>query len=112
MNKISNYDELRAERRQVESRIVAHKARISEDFQEFKTKLAPFMYLLPVLNIFKKEESSHPVLNAATSLGIDFVAGRTMFSKASWLLRLVVPRILKSISGRLFNGLKGQRQEA
>jgi hypothetical protein len=106
MNKISSYDELRAERLQVERRIVEHKTRINEDFIEFKTKLAPFLYLLPMLNIFKKEQSGHPVLNAATSLGIDFVAGRTMFSKASWLLRLVVPRLLKSISGRLFNKIK------
>lgn len=106
MNKISNYDELCVERLQVERRIVEHKARISEDFNEIKTKLTPFLYLLPFLSIFKKEEPGHPVLNAATSLGIDFVAGRTMFSKASWLVRLVVPRILKSITGRLLNKIK------
>jgi hypothetical protein len=106
MNKISNYTELRAERRMAESRIAEHKARINEDFHELKEKLAPFMYLIPVLSIFKSKESKHPVLNAATSLGIDLVAAQTPFSRAGWLFRLVVPRLLKGISSRLFSQAK------
>lgn len=103
MKEISSYDELCAERLQVERRIIEHKARIKEDFIEFKTKLAPVMSLIP---IFKTEKPSHPILQAATSLGIDFFTGRRLFSKASWVVRLIVPRILKSISGRLLNRVK------
>jgi hypothetical protein len=106
MNKINNYQDLRAERRLSEIRIIEHKARINEDFHELKAKLEPFMYLLPVLSIFKKKEPNHPVLNAATSIGIDLVAGQTSFSKAGWLFRLVVPRLLKGISSRLFSHAK------
>jgi len=106
MNKISSYDELRAERRKTEGRIVEHKARINKDFIELKATLSPFLYLIPVLSIFKKRDLGHPVLNAAASLGIDVVAGQTLFSKAGWFVRLVVPRLLKTLSAKAFSFIK------
>jgi len=55
------------------------------------------MYLLPILNIFKKKEPNHSVLNAATSVGIDLFVGQKL-AKAGWVTRLLVPMVLKGIS--------------
>lgn len=55
------------------------------------------MYLLPVLNIFKKREPNHTLLNAATSVGIDLFVGQKL-AKAGWFTRLLVPMVLKGVS--------------
>lgn len=97
MTRINNYEELIAERRRVESDIVDQRLILKAGLQEAKEKLEPFMYLLPILNIFKKKEPNHSVLNAATSVGIDLFVGQKL-AKAGWVTRLLVPMVLKGIS--------------
>lgn len=97
MTRINNYEELIAERRRVESNIVEQRLILKAGLQEAKEKLEPFMYLLPILNIFKKKEPNHSVLNAATSVGIDLFVGQKL-AKAGWVTRLLVPMVLKGIS--------------
>jgi hypothetical protein len=98
MTRINNYEELIAERRRVESDIVEQRLILKAGLQEAKEKLEPFMYLLPILNIFKKKEPNHSVLNAATSVGIDLFVGQKLLSKAGWFTRLLVPMVLKGVS--------------
>ncbi len=97
MTRINNYEELIAERRRVESDIVEQRLILKAGLQEAKEKLEPFMYLLPILNIFKKKEPNHSVLNAATAVGIDLFVGQKL-AKAGWVTRLLVPMVLKGIS--------------
>ncbi|HRG78259.1 MAG TPA: hypothetical protein PL167_01555 [Cyclobacteriaceae bacterium] len=97
MTRINNYEELIAERKRVESNIVEQRLILKAGLQEAKEKLEPFMYLLPILNIFKKKEPNHSVLNAATSVGIDLFVGQKL-AKAGWVTRLLVPMVLKGIS--------------
>lgn len=97
MTRINNYEELIAERRRVESDIVEQRLILKAGLHEAKEKLEPFMYLLPILNIFKKKEPNHSVLNAATSVGIDLFVGQKL-AKAGWITRLLVPMALKGIS--------------
>jgi len=97
MTRLNNYEELIAERKRVESNIVEQRLILKAGLQEAKEKLEPFMYLLPILNIFKKKEPNHSVLNAATSVGIDLFVGQKL-AKAGWVTRLLVPMVLKGIS--------------
>ena len=97
MTRLNNYEELIAERKRVESHIVEQRLILKAGLQEAKEKLEPFMYLLPILNIFKKKEPNHSVLNAATSVGIDLFVGQKL-AKAGWVTRLLVPMVLKGIS--------------
>lgn len=98
MNKISNYNELLAERKVLETRIIEQKAIINNGISEIKVKLAPFMYLLPVLNIFKKKDSGSSLLKFAATAGIDLLVGQKLLSKSNWLIRLIVPMLLKSVT--------------
>ena len=102
MTRINNYEELIAERRRVESDIVEQRLILKAGLQEAKEKLEPFMYLLPILNIFKKKEPNHSVLNAATFVGIDLFVGQKL-AKAGWVTRLLVPMVLKGISSLVMN---------
>ena len=96
MNKISNYTELVAERKIMEERIAGQRAVINNGISELKAKLEPFLYLLPVLNIFKKKDSGSSLLKFAASAGIDLLIGQKLLSKSNWLMRLIVPMFLKN----------------
>jgi hypothetical protein len=106
MNKISNYTELVAERKIVENKIIEQKATINNGISEIKAKLEPFLYLLPVLNIFKKKESGNSLLKFAASAGIDLLVGQKLLSKSNWLMRMIVPMFLKNVTTKAIEGGK------
>jgi hypothetical protein len=108
MSRINNYEELVAERRRVEGKIVEQKLIIHQDMSDLKQKLEPFFNLLPVLNIFSGKRSNNSFLKGVTSLGIDLLAGPKL-AKANWLIRLFVPMFLKRVSSRAIGESKEQQ---
>ncbi len=106
MTKINNYEELLAERKRVEANIVEQRLTLKAGLQDIKEKLQPFMYLLPILNIFKKNDTNHSLMSAATSVGIDLFVGQKLLSKAGWFTRLFVPMILKGVSSIMMRNKK------
>jgi len=106
MNKISNYNELLAERKVLETRIIEQKAIINNGISELRAKLEPFMYLLPVLNIFKKKDSGSSLLKFAATAGIDLLVGQKLLSKSNWLMRLIIPLFLKKVTTSAIEGDK------
>jgi len=106
MTRINNYEELLAERKRVESNIAGQRLVLKAGLQDVKEKLQPFMYLLPILNIFKKKDTNHSFMSAATSVGIDLFVGQKLLSKAGWFTRLFVPMILKGVSSIVMRNKK------
>lgn len=104
MNKISNYTELMAEQRLIEARIAEQKAILNKGISALKDKVEPFLYLLPILNIFKKKDSNTSLLKFATSAGIDLLVGQKLLSKSNWLMRLIVPMLVKTFSSKAIVG--------
>ncbi|MFN7493924.1 MAG: hypothetical protein ACK5RG_13480 [Cyclobacteriaceae bacterium] len=100
MTKISTYHELVAERKMIEATIVAQKAIISNEMSELKTKLEPFLYLLPVLNIFKSKAAGTSMLSFVASKGIDLMVGKNGLMKSNWLVRLIAPLLLNQLAAR------------
>jgi hypothetical protein len=94
MNKISNYNDLLAEKLRLEDKILDEKQNILEGIIELKEKLAPFLFLLPILSFFKKTKSGG-LLKSAVSLGMGWLVGRKILSKSSWLVRFLGPGLLK-----------------
>lgn len=106
MSKISNYEELVLARKNAEVRITMLKSVINEDVEEVKQKLQPFLRILPVLNIFRKEGKGSPLLKGAASLGIDLIIGQNLLARAGWFTKLIVPIILKSFSSKVIDVTK------
>ncbi|HEY8934405.1 MAG TPA: hypothetical protein VIM65_04265 [Cyclobacteriaceae bacterium] len=92
MTRISNYDELVAERRRIEENLARRKSEIAEGIHKLKAKFEPLLYLLPVLGIFKTRTS---VLKAGASLALDTIIGKKILAKRTWLTRFVLPVIRK-----------------
>jgi len=105
MNKINNYEDLLNERKRIQSQIADQKLVLIEEFTSIKSKLMPFLNLLPVLNIFRKQETRQPLISTVSSLGIDLV-GQTFLSKSSWITRFIVPLIVKGISSTILRKKK------
>jgi hypothetical protein len=95
--RINNYEELLAERKRIEHRIAFQKNVIQEELHELKSTLEPFLYLLPILNIFKEKPSGTLLAKIATSIGIS-VFGLKLLSKTNWFSHLLVPFVLKKAS--------------
>lgn len=106
MNKINNYEDLVRERQNAEARIVTQKMIILENIEEVKEQLKPFLYLLPLLNIFKKEEKGSSLLKGAAAVGIDLLVGQNLLAKSNWLTRLVVPMLLKAFSSKAISVIR------
>jgi hypothetical protein len=102
MSRINNYDDLLTERKRLEGEIQEQKKALKLELGNLKEKLAPFLNLLPVLNIFRKKDPGAPLISTISSLGIDLV-GHTLLSKANWLTKFIVPLIAKGISSRVIH---------
>jgi hypothetical protein len=102
MNRINNYAELMIERKRLENRIVEQKLEMQEDFNRLKSKMEPFFLWLPVLNIFKNKEPSHPIWTIISSMGIDLL-GQKFLSKTNWITRFIVPLLAKGVTSRVIS---------
>lgn len=105
MNRISNYEDLVAERRRTESIIADRKQAINDRIEDIREKIAPLFSILSALNIFKKNESgdnqsgrNHSVLKMGSSLAIDLLVGQKLLKNAHWLMKVVVPTLLKTVT--------------
>ena len=98
MSRINNYDELVLERRKLETTIAEQKLILREGLHDLKEKLEPFLFLVPILNVFNKKPGNHSLLKFIASFGIDLLVGQKLLSKANWLTKLLVPMVLKGVS--------------
>ena len=94
MTRINNYNELVAERMRIEGEIERSKAAIAEGIHEIKVKFEPFLYLLPVLSVFKSKPS---ILKVVATLALNTLASKNLLPKSTWLTRFIIPIVKKII---------------
>ncbi len=101
MTRISNYTELRAERIRLEGELRNQKAILKSEIQSVKEKFEPVGDIISFLGIFKKKEAgTQSLLKTGVSLGIDLLVRDKLLSKAGWIVRAVLPFVLKGISNQ------------
>ena len=108
MKKISNYEELVAERMRLEYIIADRKQMIHDKIENVKGKFSP---LLDIMSAFKSSSSNNTPKNttlwkAGTSVAIDLLVGQRMLKHASWFTKLVVPSLLKAFSAKVIETVK------
>jgi hypothetical protein len=98
MARITNLEELIAEKYRLEAEVRVQKAIIKEGVQQLRRKLNPVQRLLDALGIGKDSGApAPPLLKAGTNLGIE-VIGHKLLRRAGWITRLVVPLLAKKVS--------------
>lgn len=96
MNRISSYEELRAERRRLEADLHAQQLYIKSHLHAIKDRFEPLGKIMSfVTGIGSKTGSTkNSLLKLGSSVGIDLLIGQKL-KKAGWLARLLVPLAMK-----------------
>ena len=107
MTRITNLEELYAEKQRLITQLRIQKAIVDEEVRQIKEQLAPVKKALGFLGILKKKEDDSPakaLLKTGASIGIDLM-GHKVLHRAGWVSRLVVPLIAKGLSSKLVSRL-------
>ena len=101
MTKINNYEELVAERIRLQNELLKQKSFFKAEINEVKTKLEPIGDVISFLGIFRGKNTASPsLLKTGVSMGIDLLV-RDKLSKANWVIRSLIPAVLKGISNQI-----------
>lgn len=101
MTRISNYEELVAERIRIQQELSLQKAQINEEIREIKDKLKPVTGLLSFFSSSKKQSFKSTAMQVGANIGIDVLLRNTLLGKAGWLARLVLPFVAKKVSSKV-----------
>lgn len=108
MTRISNYEELLAERHRLEALIRDHKAVITTEADAIKEKLSPVFALLSFLGIFRRKPDQS-LLQFGADIGVELLLRQKLLAKSSWISRLVLPFLAKGVTSSVFDKLKKKK---
>jgi hypothetical protein len=109
MARITNLEELIAEKYRLEAEVRVQKAIIKEEVRQLRRKLNPVQRLLDALGIGKDSGApAPPLLKAGANLGID-VIGHKLLRRAGWITRMVVPLLAKKVSSVFLNRFRKRK---
>lgn len=98
---ISSYEDLCKEKERLTEMLKGQRAQIQRDIEELKNEFKPVISLSDnVSRLLSREDGKDPLMAAGANIGIDILVSR-IFSKSNFLLRLVLPAILKNISSHI-----------
>ena len=98
---ITSYEDLCKEKERLTELLKAQKAQIHRDIEELKNEFRPMVSLSEnVAKLLSREDGKDPIVAAGTNIGIDILAGK-LLSKSNFLVRFILPSILKNISSHL-----------
>lgn len=103
MSRISNYDELVAERIRIQQMLALQKAQLNAEINELKDRLKPVTGLLSFFKRDKNPSVKSTAMQIGANIGIDVLLRNTLLGRAGWLARLVVPFVAKKISSRIID---------
>jgi hypothetical protein len=100
--KIQTYDDLLAERKRLEILLAVQKEEIEANWHGVKSSLNPINNAASFLGKITRSDKSNPLI----TVGVGFIGDlilRKVF-KAGWLIRLVVPFVVKNYSSHMIAG--------
>jgi hypothetical protein len=110
MARITNLQELQAERSRLEAELELQKAIIESEVHRIKRKFDVVSRVKDFLGIGKdvRTGSAPPALKAGANLGIEII-GQRVLSRAGWITRLVVPLVAKALSSRILDRFRKKK---
>ncbi len=107
---ISSYEDLCKEKERLSELLKAQKVQIQKDIESLKDEFKPVVNLSEnVGKLLSREDGKDPLMTAGTNIGIDILAMK-LFSKSNFLLKLVLPAVLKNLSSHFLpNALPPKR---
>lgn len=98
---ISSYEDLLQEKERLSEALKGQRAQIQKDLDELKNEFSPIVSLSDnVSKLLSRDDGKDPIVAAGTNIGIDILVAK-LFSKSNFLLRLVLPAILKNLTSHV-----------
>lgn len=98
---ISSYEDLCREKERLTEALKGQRAQIQKDIDELKNEFRPIVSLSEnVSKLLSRDDGKDPIVAAGTNIGIDILVAK-LFSKSNFLLRLVLPAILKNLTSHI-----------
>jgi len=95
---ISSYEDLCREKERLTELLKAQKVQIQRDLENLKDEFKPVVNLSDqVGKLLSREDGKDPLVTAGTNITIDIIVAK-LFSKSNFLLKLVLPALLKNFS--------------
>ena len=110
MSKISNYDELLAERHRLEALMREHKATIATEIVVIKEKLHPIFALVSFLSIFQRKPNQS-LLQFGADVGVELLLRQNLLAKSNWVTRLVLPFLAKGATAKVLEKLRSKPKQ-
>lgn len=109
MTKISNYDELLAERLRLEDLLREHKATIATEVSVIKEKLHPIFSLVSFLSVFQRKPDQS-LLQFGADVGVELLLRQKLLAKSNWITRLVLPFLAKGATAKVLEKIRSKTQ--
>lgn len=104
--KIETYDDLLTEKARLEELANAQKALVRDDFELVKEGVRPIGRTISNAYSLVHSLTTRPKTSPLVSLGLDFgvelLIKRMLLANSGWLVRVLVPYVVKNYSARLF----------
>ncbi|HEX5655286.1 MAG TPA: hypothetical protein VFX58_19570 [Chitinophagaceae bacterium] len=99
MNKpIRTYEDLVEERERLEQLLVTQKESLRLGVQSLKSEFKPALAAISFLGSLVTRDRVNPVLGTAANTAIDLLLKNTLLGRAGWLVRNLVPAMVKNLS--------------
>lgn len=104
MNRINNYAELMAERKNLEATLQIQKATLNSQLNALKERFEPLAKVVSFLGGLNKKPGSS-LLKVGTNMGIALLV-RNKLAKTGWLAKLILPFILKYTAAKTIDSVQ------
>jgi len=102
----NTYEELMQEKERLKALFRVQKEVIREDINELKEELAPVKKAISVGSKFFTKESGNVLLNATSNTLIDLIVKKFFLARSGWLMKIVVPFLVKNYSSHVIDDNK------
>jgi len=107
MTKISNYNELLAERLRLEALMREHKATIATEVGVIKERLHPIFALVSFLGIFQRKPNQS-LLQFGADVGVELLLRQNVLAKSNWVTRFVLPFLAKGATAKVLEKIRSR----
>lgn len=104
--KIETYDDLLEEKTRLEELAKAQKLLVSDDFELVKEGLRPIGHTISntysLIHSLTTRPKTSPLVTLGLDFGVELLIKRMLLANSGWLVRVLVPYLVKNYSARLF----------
>lgn len=103
--KIETYDDLLAEKARLEELAKAQKALVKDDFELVKDGVRPIGRTISnaysLIHSLTSRPKTSPLVNLGLDFGVELLVKRMLLANSGWLVRVVVPYLVRNYSAKL-----------